>query len=459
MRRSIPVLVVVAVAALGAIVAYEAVGREANYQWLLSRGDAALAEDQTFDAIEAYSGAVALRSDSVIARLRRGETYLRRGDLEAAARDFHQAAALDPSTPRPFDGLGNVQYQRQRYRLAAESYESALALDDRSARVSYKVALSRYRAGEIDAALAAALRTVRLGENDAAAYYLLGLCLRDRRRTLEAQRAFEQAVALSPGLIPAREELADLYAAQNRRADELDQLQVIAGLDRDHVERQIAVGLAQARAGHAEPAVLSLGTALERTPDQPIVYEALGRVWLEDAEARDDRAALNKSLEALERIGSGPASTSAALTLFGRALLRDNQLDRAEQTLLQATTHFPVEPAAFLLYAAAAERQNHFGAARRALIDYGSLTGDDGQIVWRATRIAALSLRLDDPETAARWLQRALDVTPNDVRLLAGLGEAQLKSGDRDAARTTVERGLAVDPEHPGLRTLARRVK
>lgn len=459
MRRFLPFLVVLAVAALGAVIAYQALGREANYQWLLSRGDAALSDDQTFGAIEAYSGAVALRPDSVIARLRRGETYLRRGDLEAAAHDFREAAALDPSTPRPFEGLGNVQYQMQRYRLAAESYESALALDDRSARVSHKVALSRYRAGDIDAALAAALKTVRLNETDPDAHYLLGLCLRDRRRPLEAQRAFEQAVALSPGLVPAREELADLYAAQNRRADELDQLQVLAGLDRDHVERQIAVGLAQARAGHPEPAVVALGTALERTPDQPIVYEALGRVWLEDAEARDDRAALNKSLEALERIGSGPSSTSPALALFGRALLRDNQLDRAEQTLLEATMHFPVEPSAFLFYAAAAERQNHLGAARRALIDYGSLTPDDGQIVWRATRIAALSLRLDDPETAARWLQRGLDVTPNDVRLLAGLGEAQLKSGDRDAARTTIERGLAIDPEHAGLRALARRVK
>jgi tetratricopeptide (TPR) repeat protein len=347
----------------------------------------------------------------------------------------------------------------QRYRLAAESYESALALDDRSARVSYKVALSRYRDGDVDAALEAALKTVRLSDSDPEAHYLLGLCLRDRRRPLEAQRAFEQAVALSPGLVPAREELADLYAAQTRRADELDQLQVLAGLDRDHVERQVAVGLAQARAGHAEPAVVALGTALERTPDQPIVYEALGRVWLEDAEARDDRAALNKSLEALERIGSGPSSTSPALTLFGRALLRNNQLDRAEATLLEATTHFPVEPSAFLFYAAAAERQNHLSAARRALIDYGSLTPDDGQLAWRATRIAALSLRLDDPETAARWLQRALDATPNDVRLLAGLGEAQLKSGDRDAARTTIERGLAIDPEHAGLRALARRVK
>ena len=335
-------------------VAYQAVARDREYQRLLARGDAALTEEQTFGAIEAYSGAVALRPDSMLARLRRGETYQRRGDLDAAARDFRAAAALDPAAPRPYEELGNVLYQMQRYGRAAEAYESALTLDDRSARVSYKLALARYRANDLEAAVAGATRTVRLSDSTADAYYLLGLCLRDLRRTADAQRAFEQAVAMSPGFIPAREELADLYAAQNRHADELDQLQVIAGLDHDHVERQIAVGLAQARAGHAEPAVIALGTALERAPGEPLVYQALGRVWLQDAEARNDRLALNKALEALERVGTGPASTSEALTLFGRALLRDDQLDRAEQTLQQATDRYPLDPSAFFYYAAGA---------------------------------------------------------------------------------------------------------
>jgi tetratricopeptide (TPR) repeat protein len=453
-----PVLVVLAVAVLAAVVAYQAVARDREYQRLLARGDAALSEDQTFGAIEEYSGAIALRPDSMLAHLRRGETYQRRGDLDAAAHDFRAAAALDPTSPRPLEGLGNVRYQMQRYPLAADAYESALVLDDRSARLGYKLALSHYRAGELEAAIVAAQRTTQLSESPAEAYYLLGVCLRDRRKTIEAQHAFERAVSLSPGFIAAREELADLYGGQSRRADELDQLQIMAGLDREHVERQIAVGLAQARAGHPEPAVLALGTALERTPDQLLVYEALGRVWLDDAEARDDRTALNKSLEALERACSNPGATSTALTLFGRALLRDGQIQRAEQTLLQATTRFPVDPPAFLFYATAAERQNHLEAARRALVDYSSLAADDPQLATRAERIASLSLRLDDPATAALWLGRALEASPADLRLLASLGEAQLKSGDRDGARSTVARGLAIDPAHPALRALSRRV-
>ena len=75
-----------------------------------TRGDAALRDDQTFAAIEAYSGAIALRPDSMLAYLRRGETYQRRGDrgdLERA-RDFRTAAALDPTATRPLEALGDV---------------------------------------------------------------------------------------------------------------------------------------------------------------------------------------------------------------------------------------------------------------------------------------------------------------------------------------------------------------
>ncbi len=112
--------------------AYQAVARDRDYQRLLARGDRALIEDQTFGAIEAYSGAVALRPDSMLARLRRGETYQRRGDLDAAAHDFRGGDRPRRHRGRPLEGLGNVLYQMQRYRLAAEAYEAALALDDRS---------------------------------------------------------------------------------------------------------------------------------------------------------------------------------------------------------------------------------------------------------------------------------------------------------------------------------------
>src|SRR3954468_9731214 len=105
-----------------------------KYSALLTRGDTALRDDQSFNAIEAYSGAIALRPDSMLAYLRRGQTYQRRGDrgdLERAARDFRTAARLDPTAPRPLEALGDVLFQLQRYERAEDAYDKCLRLDDR----------------------------------------------------------------------------------------------------------------------------------------------------------------------------------------------------------------------------------------------------------------------------------------------------------------------------------------
>jgi len=364
MKRVIFALAVVALAVAGGAAAYQAIAQR-NYRSLLTRGDDALRDDQAFNAIEAYSGAIAVRPDSMLAYLRRGQTYQRRGDkgdLEAAARDFRTAARIDPTAPRPLESLGDVLFQSQQYPRAVEAYERFVRLDDRSARVNYKLALARYRDRDTNGAITALKESLRLDDTVADAHYLLGLCLREQHRLPEAMKAFEKALALAPGLIPAREELADLYGALDRHTEELEQLQMIAGLDRDHVARQVAIGLAHARAGHWDLAVLTLGGALERSPNEPEIYRALGRVWLE--RPRDDRAFLSKAREELERVASSPPATSETLTLYGRALLQDGDVDGAEHALQQATLRFPVDPQAFVLYASTAEKQSHLEPAR-----------------------------------------------------------------------------------------------
>jgi tetratricopeptide (TPR) repeat protein len=419
MKRMFAVAVLLAGAAVVAALAYQAAARDRAYRAYLGQGAAALADDQTFGAIEAYSGAIALRPDSMLAHLRRGEAYQHRTELEAATNDFRRAADLDPSATRPLEALGDVLFQRGRYQRSAEIYERRLAVDSLSARVSLKLAVARYRAGQLDQALAAAREAVRLDENMADAHYLIGMCLRDKQQPAEAAAALEKAAAILPALVPAREELAELYAAMGRRGDELEQLQLIAVLDRTRPERQVALGLAQARAGQEELAVLTLGHALDRSPDHPLIYGALGQVWLRQAVSRGDAVALGKALEALERAAATDGATSTILVAYGRALLMDNQIEAAERVLMQATRRFPVDPSALATYAPVAERLNHTAAARTALIDYGALVTDEPDFGARAASIARLSLRLDDQATAASWIARGLEKDPGNAALQA----------------------------------------
>jgi tetratricopeptide (TPR) repeat protein len=458
-KRSLAVTTLLAVAGIAAALAYLAASRQRDYGLALARGDTALRDDQTFAAIEAYSGAIALRQDSMIAYVRRGQTYQRRGDrgdLERAANDFRTAAALDPSAPRPLEALGDVQYQLQRYDRAVEAYERFLRLDDRSPRVSYRLALARYRQRDIDGAIAALTDSIRLDERVADAHYLLGLCLRERKRPNDAARAFERAVALEPGMVAAREELADLYGARDRTAEEIEQLQLLAGLDRDRVSRWVAIALAHARAGHWDLAVLTLGGAIERNPNESDIYRALGQIWLE--RPRDDRAYLSKAREALERVALSPDATSRALTLYARALQQEGNVDAAEHALQEATARFPIELQALLLYATAAERNSHLDAARQALVQYIGLAPAEADVTTLCARIGTLSLRLKEPQAAVAWFTRAAG-SGSDVRLLASLADAQIRSGDADAARATLARALDKDPRNPQLLALAGRAR
>src|SRR4030095_1338719 len=99
----------------GFVLAWYSVRQEREFQRLIAAGDAALAEEQTFLAIESFSGALALKSDFMLAYVKRGDAYRRRGELNAALRDLREATALDPAAPRPVELLGDVNAALGRY--------------------------------------------------------------------------------------------------------------------------------------------------------------------------------------------------------------------------------------------------------------------------------------------------------------------------------------------------------
>ena len=433
--------------------------RERSYRQAVADGDAALARNNTGAAIEAFSGAITLKADSMVGYLKRGQTYRRRGEFAAAIRDLRRASEIDPSATRPLEELGDAYLADtpHRYESAASRFQEYVKLDNRAPRVLYKLAFARYNGGHPADAIDALQRAIALDERFAEAYYLLGLCHRDARHPDLAQRALERSVELQPALLHAHEELADLYGALGKTESRLTELERLNALD-PSVSRAVALGLAYARAGQPNRAVVTLAAAAEKYPDYPYAYVALGRVWLEIAQAGNDRVALSKAIEALEG-AVGSDDSSEALTLFGRALLMSSDEETAERMLQDATQKKPVEPLAFYYLSDAAERLGHDEIARRALLDYEILRGDESDARRRsshAVRLADLSLRLNDFAGAATYFLRAAG--DSDGALLARAADAQLTAGDRDAARATAIKALEKDPANPLARTVQRRL-
>ena len=436
--------------------------RERNFRQFITDGDAALAHDNTVAAVEAYSGAIAIREDAMLGYLRRGQTYRRRGEFVAAIRDLRRASELDPTATVPLEELGDAYLADtpHRYRSAAERFEEFVRLDSRAPRVLYKLAFARFHERQYDAAIDAIQRALAIDGDFPEAHYLLGLCYRDVQKPEPARKSLEKAVQLRPGLLPALEELADLYRTLGRTDDHLMQLERLTALD-PGPSRDVALGLAYARAGQPERAITTLGRTAERHPEDPYAYVALGRVWLEIAQAGGDRVALSKALGALEG-AVGRDDSSEALTLFGRVLLltadRENA-ETAERMLLDATQRAPVDPLAFYYLAEAGERLGHLTLARQALLDYETLRGDTEprRRAALSARLGDLSLKMNDPAGAAAYFLRAAD--NGEATFLARAADAQLRAADHEAALATAARALEKDPANALALSVQRRAK
>lgn len=397
MRRLIIVSVGLAALMVGMVLAWSAVRQEREYQGLIAAGDAALSQDQTFGAIEAFSGALALKSDSMLAYLKRGDTYRRRGEYAAALRDLQEARVRDPAAPQPVELLGDVNAAMGQYADAAEHYDVFVSLDDRSPRVLYKLALAHYRNGDANRAVDPLQAAVALDDDFAEALYLLGMSFRELGQDAEALDTLTRAVEINPAFIAAREEMTHIFDSAGRRQDALQQREAIAALEPDRATRLIDLGLTYARGGRTDAAVLTLGRAAERFPDEPMVYTALGRVWLDAAVPGDGHVALAKAIEALERPATSAGASGEALMLYGRALLRSGEAADAERILLRATAQSPVERAVFLDLADAAEQLGHVPLAANALSHYLALSDDSAADAPIARRIARLERQQPTP--------------------------------------------------------------
>ncbi|HEY6331538.1 MAG TPA: tetratricopeptide repeat protein, partial [Blastocatellia bacterium] len=117
-------------------------------------------------------------------RFYQGLLFLHTDRPDEAVALFKQAAALDPSSPRPYEGLGIAAFQRRDYKEAVTRLEEAIAHDSKSDLAHYYYAESLWRSGASDGShlgpdvsplvIHELKEAIKLGPSLAKAYYLLG---------------------------------------------------------------------------------------------------------------------------------------------------------------------------------------------------------------------------------------------------------------------------------------------
>ena len=201
-----PIVVAVGVMALAGSLAFVWLDarQQREYRRLLAAGDEAVAYGQTLEAIEAFSGALTLKPDLMIARLMRGETYRQRGEFASAggtsARRPHSTPAhRGPGIARRRPGL-DAPVCRRCQQLRAQFALGRSALRASSTSWAWLTIVS-----DIPAAIEALQRAVSLDDRLAAGALPARLCFAIAGRE-QAERPAPRC-RVEPTPAAAREEL------------------------------------------------------------------------------------------------------------------------------------------------------------------------------------------------------------------------------------------------------------
>ena len=427
MRRRTAVTAVVSAAVAGLVLIWNTIGQDRAFRALIAEGNAALAASNTSGAAAAFSGALAIQPDSMLAHLKRGDTYRRRGELAAALADLTAANALDPAAPRVKELLGDLQSELGRTGRAVEAYRAYLALDERAPLVLVKLGGVELREGETAAALASARKALALDAGLAEAHYLEGLALR-LSQPQQAARAFSRAIELKPSLLSAREQFARVLLAVGRVREGVEVLEALAALEPSQPARVAAVVMALADAGKTDSALQRLDRAADQFPGDATIAALRGEVLLDRAEADKDRRLSAEAEAVLTPLANRDHPQAAILSAMGRARILAGDPRGALPWLDRATAQLPVAPAALRLLARAAAEAGDQPRVLDALIRHEAVNPGSAFALMHARRIAGYALASGNPLLAAQWAERALRMEPGDAEALALLGDARRRT-------------------------------
>ena len=406
------------------------------------------------EALRNVRDILAEEPDNTEMRRMLGRLQLAGGDLREALETF---TAIDREQPGDVklkaqiasDLRGGETPDRAVERLAAKAGARGM---DKTFLHSYMgmllVALDRR-----EEALAAFEKAVELHPDDAGAWILLALALRqDGIGTEAARETLARAEAANPenprlpsiaGQLAAEqgdwEAAAEAFARAAELADgDMEGLEPLAG----------NFALALTHLGRSDEAAEWLGRAAEQDEDSP-------KAWLGEilAAAEEDGELASRALDVLDTWEAAGGGTPDGLPFMRAVLLmREGRKDEALEAFAAAETAAKGNPASVasydhfhFMYAVALDESGRRDEAMERLERCLRINPDHaGALNYQAYTWACEGIRLYD---ALRAVQRALKRDPRNPAYLDTLGWVYFQLGYVDTALKALEAALALDPD------------
>lgn len=163
-------------------------------------GDIQREQRNFLEANRFYERALKEDDENVEVMLSQGINYSQSGDVEKAVFVLTKAMALDNKNPAVYNALGDAYYFGQAFPAAIENYNKALQLsNNRNAAAFYGLGNVYFRQRNFQDALEAFQESVKIDENFAESYFMIGRILFLGESYSGAAEAFQKYSQLKPG--------------------------------------------------------------------------------------------------------------------------------------------------------------------------------------------------------------------------------------------------------------------
>jgi tetratricopeptide (TPR) repeat protein len=159
-----------------------------------------------------------------------GSLFLAEGHTEAALVHLQKAEKLAPTLPQIHLRLGSAYLAGRQFKPAECAFRKVLEIDSDHAEACYGLSVALMRQDKLEESVELALRAVGLQHYYPAAHFQLGAALARLNQPARAVLAFEQGLAMQPGVLAVHRYLARLYYRLGEHRKSYDHHEAIAKL-------------------------------------------------------------------------------------------------------------------------------------------------------------------------------------------------------------------------------------
>jgi tetratricopeptide (TPR) repeat protein len=385
-------------------------------------------------AVATYEKALAKDPENQELRRAYADALMDMGNTPAARAEFEKILKADPDDGSAYLRLAQLDRQEGRFDQARKELERARTLPQPAdtkiqydMKIQYEQALLEHAAGNQDKAIALLQGLVKSSEqaqdqytpaeanNRALFLERLGLIYREQRKYQPALQAFQQIVALGKAQAPRGEELiVDTLRLTHQLPKALDEVNsAVQKFPEEPEQRSLRILRAYVvgEMGQVGEAVNQLQALMNNTPADRELYLNVAQVYIQAKQFTEAEQAVNKALG----YSSKPEEQGYSRFLLGEVYERQKKYDLAEEQFKKVLAADP------------------FNASAANYLGY---------------MLADRGVRLEE---SVKYIQKALELEPNNGAYLDSLGWAYYKMNRCDLAEPPLEKAARLMSDDPTI--------